>query len=250
MSGIFKVMAALVLLATCSAGDEVIGTGPRPAVHVYDPTDVLTEEVERQIGEPLVRIREKELIDIVVLVLPDFGEAPPEHVARTFANAWCDPAANCIVLHVPEREGSPWIFPGGRVAQEVPQSVSGPTIEAARSRAARETGTEETVRAAATEAADLLRMWVGSNAHVEEIVAAHQQRAQKAYKEAELRKRIRVIAAVGIGLPVFLVLVSLLISGRRRRLRKFPRLHWQRRLGAPYSGGNHITHRLGSLGKS
>jgi len=224
------------------AADEgrLIRPGARPPLHVYDPSS-LVPEAEAVIGKALEQIRKTEFIDIVIVILPDLGGAPPDHLARTFAGAWCDVAANCIVLHVPGHPESPWIFPGGRVAKGTPPEISQPAINAARSRAARENGGGRIVRAAASEAADLMRIWVGSAAHMEEITLTRQARAQLAKELALRRRQIFLIAGIGSCLPILLGLSAFLISSRRRRARRFPHIHWHRRLGAPHAGGNHIS---------
>lgn len=239
---VVNVLSLWFIFCAGIAADEghLIRPGARPPLHVYDPSS-LVPEAEAVIGKTLEQIRKTEFIDIVIVILPDLGGAPPDALARTFAGSWCDVAANCIVLHVPGHLESPWIFPGGRVAQGTPPEISLPAINAARSRAARENGGGGIVRAAASEAADLMRIWVGSAAHMEEITVTRQVRAQLAMGLALRRREILLIAGIGSCLPVLLGLSAFLISSRRKRARRFPHIHWHRRLGAPHAGGNHIS---------
>jgi hypothetical protein len=236
------------LLAVClfsgaslsaEAEGPLIRPGPRPAMHVFDPS-ALIPGAEAALGRELERIRKTEFIDVLVVVLPDLGGAAPDDVARRFAGAWADAAAHCIVLYVPGQSGSPWISPGGRVVENLAQEVLDPAIAAASNRAGRNGGAGRIVEAAATEAVDLMRLFVGGAADMEEVTPTRQAMARMDWDHVLRRRQVFLITGIGSGLPVLLGL-ALLFVNRRKRERRFPPIHWHRRLGAPHGGGNHLS---------
>ena len=115
-------MLWLLALALPAAGE--FEHGPRPPGAVFDPTGFLEPELAAEISGPLGWIYEREGIDVIVVILPELGSAPPELVARRFAEAWCESMIHCVVLHVPAREDGPWIVPAGRLVEHLnPTSV-------------------------------------------------------------------------------------------------------------------------------
>lgn len=239
------ILLFLLAFSRCVHAASDFEFGPRPSNSVFDPTGVLSKAVTDEISATLTSVLKQEGVDIIVVVLPDLGQAPPEHVADRFGAAWCSADAHCVVLHSPERDGSPWIVPGKKwLAGQEPQQTA-KIIEAARRRAAAEAKDSDKVKAAAGEAADMLRF-----RHADEINRSQARLTESTRLRLELetksrQARIFILGGVAIFL-LSLVAISFLIS----RLRKigparFPNHAWQLRLGAPHAGGNHAVVEMG-----
>lgn len=221
--------------------------GPRPPQSVYDPSGYLDPELAKAISEPLQEHFKKEGIDVLVVVLPDVGQAPPEHVARAFASAWCASLAHCVVLHVPGREGSPWILPDGKMVAHLDPAQVQQAVNDARRRAASEAKDLDKVKAAATEAADLLRYWMASALNRTETIQLERARMRLELEtKAQQWKIITLVAAASV-IPMVAGAWLLIVILRRRGPGYFPTPAWQPRLGAPHSGGNRAVVDLGPL---
>jgi hypothetical protein len=240
-------MGASLVLVSASAAEAPtwIEPGTRPPVPVFDPTAVLAPAMVKRIAEPLVQVRERDYIDVLAVVLPEIGEAPPEHVARQFAGAWCDEGAHCVVLHVPGRKESPWIVPGGRILQVMNRDFMEPRLLAAMARARRESEDGGKVRAATTEAGDLMRLWTGAAIYQSEVTRTERTRRLIEAEESQLRRKLRLLVLGTSFVLCALGGVTILLSVRIRRGRRFPDLQWQPRLGAPHAGGNRALATLG-----
>jgi len=220
--------------------------GPRPPLAVFDPSGVLDPAVVKSISDPLVTIYQKEGIDVIVVLLEEIGQAPPEHVAGQFAAAWCKSPIHCIVLHIPGREGSPWIIPAGRLIGHINPEAVKTAVANAHRRVTAETNNTNKVKASATEAADMLRIWLGSALTQ---TAGIQTEAARMRLELESQSRrwklgVMIAAAAFVPLVAGIALVVSLLNNRGPR--HFARHPWQRRLGAPHAGGNQAVADLGS----
>ena len=243
VDGMIKTLAALLFISLCMAvhGDQTqagFKYGERPGNSIFDPAGVLTPREQEQISEPLSEILKNDGIDVIVVILPEIGDAPPDHVAKGFAEKWATTTVNSVVLHVPGREGSPWIFPGEVMTEAVKPATVRETISAAEKRAAAESTDFGKVRAASIEAADAVRYWLGGALLRTESLIHSRFRMQLA-KERRMRL-IKISVALGAAalIPLVFGAVFLTISIRRRTARRFPQLRKLARLGAPYAGGN------------
>lgn len=223
-----------------SAGFEF---GDRPQNSVFDPASVLKPETVATIGKELEGIRTREGVDILVVV-SDLKGAPPEHVANRFADAWCSPLFHCVVLHSPGDPQSPWILPGGKLLKRFAAEPVKRQIADACHRAALEPNNDRKVSAAATEASEMLRIWLGDNAYwAYQYQQSFRENQQTLMRNARIRKLALPVAAVSS--VILLACAALVHQGiRRRRSLAFPTPRWQRRLGAPYAGGNDSSVRL------
>lgn len=221
--------------------------GPRPPLSVFDPSGFLNPELVKEISDPLTTIYKNEGIDVLVVVLTDLKDAPPEHVAKRFAQAWCTSPIHCVVVHVPGRRDSPWIVPAGKLLDAVEPEKIRQAIEAGQSRAAREPKEPEKVRAAATEAADMLRYWTNSVAN-RTITIQTERTKMRARMEHEARLwRMGLLLAAASVIPLVVGISFLIVFLRRRGPRFFPNRAFQFRLGAPHAGGNHAVTKIGPL---
>ena len=217
--------------------------GDRPPNSVFDPANALKPETVAMIGKELETIRGNEGVDILVVV-SDLKGAPPEHVANRFAEAWCSPLFHCVVLHSPGDPASPWILPGGKLLKRFAAEPVKRQIADACHRAALEPNNDRKVSAATTEASEMLRIWLGDNAY---WAYQYQQSLREGQETLMRNERIRKLALpVSAAASVILLGIAALIHQwhRRRRALRFPTPRWQRRLGAPYAGGNDSSVRL------
>jgi hypothetical protein len=219
--------------------------GPRPVSPVFDPAGLFPPEVTKELSENLTQIHQKEGIDVMIIVDSNFDKAPPEIIAQRFASAWSDSIAHCVILHVPGREGAPWIFPGGALFKMMNPAAVKKAVEDAKRRAAAEPIEVNQVRVAATEAADLLRFWLGSAIERSEKARAEQNRLLELHNARERKKKFLIIGAAGIAVSLALGISYLFYIYRKQKPQFFPNRSWQPRLGAPYAGGNYIIAKIG-----
>lgn len=215
--------------------------GPRPKSSVFDPKDTLTKEQITQISEPLARIRQVENIDVIVVILPDIGDAPPELIARTLADNWSLSKINAVVLHVPGREGSPWIVPGEAMTRLIRPEAMQAAISSAQIRAAAEPTDGGKVRAASMEAADALRYWAGGAVLVSEQILNDRLDRQLAFEKRQRLLKLAALMGAAASIPLIVGLVFLFLKLKNTGSRHFPETRKIPRLGAPYAGGNHAV---------
>ena len=212
--------------------------GSRPATAVLDQPAILSAARLAEITEELEKARTQEGLDVIVVILKSLDGTPPEQVAQRFAEAWCNPLFHSVVLYIPGDPAGLRIVPGGKLLRLFSPAAVRETVAQAQRRAACELKEEDHVRAAATEAADMLRILASDGTYwtTQRNPQLHQQ------------KRL-----TWLGLPVKTVLLpvtgSLLLAlavgtwlvvrrSRNNRRREFPEPVWKIRLGAPYAGGN------------
>lgn len=214
--------------------------GKRPENSVYDPSGILSPEQQEVISKPLREILKNEGVDVIVVVLPEIGDAPPEHIAKGFAEIWATGKVNSVVLHVPGRDGTPWIYPGELMSRMINPEVVRQAIADAEKRSAAESTDFGKVRAASIEASDILRYWKGGALIQGEQIVNEGMKMRLEY--ANRRRLIKLFAVVGAALFIPLLAGSAFIFVRVRnsRPRAFPEIKVVTRLGAPYSGGNSI----------
>lgn len=242
-------VAALLLLLSASVTAAPAATdfeyGPRPEQAVFDPGNVLKPDEVNAISAPLKILYQQLGVDVLVVIMPDVGNAPPEHVAGRFADAWSPSHLRCVVLHVPGREGSPWILPSGRLVSYLNTDEVQKAVDDARRHAAAEPKDVDKVKTAANEAADMLRYWLASTINHAEMIRTESTKMRLEQETKARQWRIATMAGVASVIPLA-GLLSLLISwSRRRGPGYFPNHAWQLRLGAPHAGGNHAVAELG-----
>jgi len=236
----------LSALGTAAQKVEDFEYGQRPPLAVFDPKGFLEPQTLKQISDPLAKVFKDEHIDVIVVILDDLGGAPPEHVARRFAAAWCDSPIHAVVLHVPGRDDSPWIVPAGKIVDTLKPEILEEKINEAKRDASREPDEQGKVRTASTEAADMLRYWMYNAVNrsvylqsaVAEIRAEHEKKAKQ--------WRIAMLTGVAAAIPVLIGLSMLVVMLRKPGPGRFPSTTPPRRLGAPHAGGNSAVADLGA----
>jgi hypothetical protein len=239
-----RVILAIFLVLPAQAGEN-FEYGPRPPLAVFDPGGLLEPTVVKSISDPLVTIYQKEGIDVIVIVLKEIGQAPPEHVAGQFAAAWCKSPIHCMVLHVPGREGSPWIMPAGRLIGHINPEAVKTAVANAHRRVTAEADDTSKVKASATEAADMLRIWMGSAITQTTDIQTETAKMRLELEAQSRRWKLGVMIAAAAFIPLVAGIVLVVSLLNRRGPRHFSSNHWQRRLGAPYAGGNRAVADLG-----
>lgn len=215
--------------------------GERPVNSVFDPTGVLTVKETKEISDPVLKILENEEIDVIVVILPEIGEAPPRHVARGYADKWSRTKINAAVLHVPGSENSPWIFPGKALSDAVMPEVIQESLEDAESRASAELSDFDKIRAASIEAADIMRFWKGNIVIYKEETVSRQLQARLDFEKKQRLIKLSLALGAAALIPLIIGFVFFFIRIKNSGVKRFPNVRVVRRLGAPYSGGNNAV---------
>lgn len=219
--------------------------GPRPADSIFDPNNVLDPTTKKELIAPLHDIYQKDGVDVIVVILPDLDDAPPEHVAKSFASAWCGTQIHAVVLHVPGREDSPWIVPAGGLINQVKPEVLHKDVADARRRAASEPNDSAKVRAAVTETTDKLRFWLATAINRSDYLITERSKVQAELDHKARQWRIAMLTMAASAIPVLCGLSALIYFLRKPGPRRFPTTQPPRRLGAPHAGGNHAVGDIG-----
>lgn len=243
IGGKMRTLAALFSMFLCFAahGQQTqtnFRFGARPETSIFDPTSVLTLDEHKRISQPLREILKNEGLDVIIVVLPDIGDAPPQHVAKGFAEKWATTSVNSVVLHVPGHDGSPWIFPGNVMTRAIKPDHVRATLDAAEDRAAAEPTDYGKVRAASIEAADAMRYWLGGTLLRTEDLINRRLEWQLARERRERMLKLSAVLGAASLIPLAFGTAFLVIRIRARTPKRFPPLRKIARLGAPYAGGN------------
>ncbi|MGL5020338.1 MAG: TPM domain-containing protein, partial [Luteolibacter sp.] len=219
--------------------------GSRPPGSVFDPSGHLDSMLAKAISDPLEEHLKNEGVDVIVVVLPELGGSPPEQVARSFAAAWCASPLHGVVLHVPGNGGSPWIFPGGKLVGYLDPAQVRKAVDDAQRRARSEAREPDRVKAAATEAADLLRYWMANALNRTEMIHFEKARMRQELETKSQQWKIITTVAAAAVIPLIAGAWMLVIFLRRQGSGYFQTPHYQPRLGAPHAGGNRAVVDLG-----
>ncbi len=243
----FTVLLLIVFQLSSASADQTqagFKYGERPKNSIFDPSGVLTIKEQAQIAEPLAAVLANEGIDVIVVILPEIGDAPPVHVAQGFARKWNITDVNAVVLHVPGQPDTPWIFPGNVMTSLIHTEILADFIASAKKRAAAEPSDYDKVRAASIEASDALRHWIGGSSIQSEANIRSNQTANIA---SERRKSLlKITAAVGAAslIPLIFGVAFIVFRFSNKRPKSFPLIRVSQRLGAPYAGGNNAVHKI------
>ena len=241
------ILSALLLACPAFAkGPADFEYGPRPALSVFDPEEVLNPAAAKEIADPLAKNLAEEHVDVIVVILKDTGNAPPEHVARQFAAAWCSSLVHCVVLHVPGNPNSPWIIPSGQIVERIKQDKVDLDVSDRERRARAEPDDAHKVKAAAGEAADMLRYWMKNAINRSELIQTEGTRIRMEQEMIARKKQIAIFGGFAAIIPLLAGTAVLIGMLRRRGPGYFPTHLWQLRLGAPHCGGNHAVADLGT----
>ncbi len=220
--------------------------GPRPKNAVFDPDGQIGTKLAKDISDGLAEVLKNESIDIMVIILKDLGNAPPEFVANRFEKEWSKSPFNCVVLYVPGASNNPLLFPSKKVSEYHDPDEIIDVISDTEKKIAEKNGTDEKVKTAAVEAVDMLRYWI--NTVIITSNTLHQQQEVLTYFKKRREQRIRYLVLLGVAtlIPSISAIWILVAYLKRLRPAYFPKHSWQTRLGAPHAGGNNVVVKLGS----
>ncbi len=238
---LFLLLSVSLLFAESEQAQSGFRFGVRPKNSVFDPAGILTPKEVAELAEPLAMVLASEGIDVMVVILPEINEVNPEHVAEGFAEKWASTKLNAVVLHVPGREGSPWIFPGHVMGEMLKPETLSESITAAEKRAAAEPTDFGKVRAASNEASDALRYWMGGVAIRSEEMRNRRLTEQLAFERRQRLIKLAAVLGAAALIPLLVGLVLIVFRIRNSRPKFFPNTRILPRLGAPYSGGNNAV---------
>lgn len=219
--------------------------GPRPPLCVFDPTEQLKPETVKELSESLAAIYQKEGIDVIVVILNDLGKAPPEHVAKRFAEAWSKSSIHCVILQVSDHADSPWVVPGGKILGYLNPDQVQLAVASIQRHAAAEPRDEDKIITAANESADMLRYWMANAINRSAMIQTESAKMRKDLETKARQRQVAVMIAAGTFIPIIAGISLLVVVLRSRRPAYFPDPAWQPRLGAPHAGGNHAVADLG-----
>lgn len=239
------IFTVLLVSRTLAKNTQPFEYGPRPTLAVFDPTGALESSTLKEISEPLRVVYEKEGIDVIIIVLNDVGESPPEHVAGRFADAWCKLPIHCVVLHVPGRKDSPWIIPGGKLIEHLKLEEIKKSVADATRRISSESSEADKVKASAIEAADMLRFWMGNAINQSAMMQKQSEISRQEHDQKKRERNLAMIIAAACAVPLTLGIVIFMMFLHNRKPRIFPDCAITPRLGAPHAGGNYAVTDLG-----
>ncbi len=237
--GVLWCMVASVAVAQESAKDFEFGK--RPMDGVFDPSGILGQKQRNDVADPLGVILETQNIDVMVVILPEIGSAPPKHVAKGFRDEWAVSPVNAVVLHVPGNPQSPWIFPGDIIYRVVKASQLEEWIDAGEKRASSESDDFGKIRAASVEATDIMRYSSGGALLQSEILISERFKQQIAHDKKERLMKMAFFLSLAGAVPIVIGLGYLVANFGKSRPRNFPIVRKIPRLGAPYAGGNNAA---------
>lgn len=239
------VFASLLVFSNAAEKAADFEYGPRPRESVYDPGHSIDPQITQEIAGPLATIYKNEGIDVIVVVLADLDGAPPEHVAKRFAAAWCDTPIHAVVLHVPGAADTPWIVPAGKLISRVKPEVLTKDLGDAKRRAVSEPNDSARVRAAVNEISDKLRFWLATAINRSEYLNTERSKVQLELETKAKHWQVAMLTAAASAIPLLCGISALIYFVRKPGPRRFPSTQPPRRLGAPYAGGNHAVAEIG-----
>ena len=238
-------LVILSMVPAVAKGPMDFEYGPRPPLAVFDPDEVLEPVMAKEISAPLAKNLAEEQVDVIVVILKDTGSAPPEHVARQFAEAWCRTPMHCVVLHVPGNPNTPWIVPAGQLINHINSAKVEQDVGDRQRRARAEPDDIHKVKSAASEAADMLRYWMKNAINHSEMIQTESVRIRLEQESIARKKQIALVGTLAAIIPLILGMTVLFRMIRRMGPGYFPNHLWHLRLGAPHAGGNHAVVNLG-----
>lgn len=239
------ILFGFLLPALATASQPV---GKRPKIPVFDTLGFLPNSMTEEISESLLEARKSDGVDVIVVIIPDFGETSPQSIAKDYADSWTDRNASAIVLYSPGRElgPGPWIYPSGNVVNRLNPAMLTSLLEETRQHIAQEPTDQEKIQAAANASVTLLKNWKKTPVRIPVPQKRTFLESLQKYHINVLHLEIAGLVGIALFIPLLLGFIWLLLLVRRRRPKYFPSSRTYPRLGAPYAGGNYIATHLSS----
>lgn len=214
-----RAFAALLALCPCVIHAAAFEPGPRPSSAVFDPSEILKPAERNEISAPLEKILKGEKVEVIAVVLENSHVSNPEVLAMSMAEKWCESTAHAVVLHIPGREGAPWIVAGGDLIRSINPDEVRDELTAARRDASREPDDVSKLRAAANATADMLRYWNGRE--VTRRAAIENERSLiRLELETKARRQQIVMLTVAAAAPPLIIgaVLAIRLLGKNRRV--------------------------------
>ncbi len=209
------VVVASLVLCPCHGFEP----GPRPHRAVFDPDGILNAAERMEISAPLEKILHNDRVEVVAVILKNPDGSEPEALAKSLAAAWCESPHHAVVLHIPEREGSPWIAVGGDLISSIDQHEVRDELAAARRDASREPDDVSTLRTAANATADMLRYWKGREETRRAVIDNQRAAIRLELETKSRRQQIIMLAAAAAFIPLAAAAVlAVRLLGKSRRV--------------------------------
>jgi hypothetical protein len=220
MNSIFlRAFAALLTICPCAIRAAGFEPGPRPSVAVFDPHGILNADERLEISTSLGKILKDERVEVIAVVLENSDLSDPEVLATGMAEKWCESFAHAVVLHVPGREGTPWIAAGGELIRSIDPNEVRDELAAARRDASREADDISKIRTAANAAADMLRYWKGREVNRRAVIENERTLIRLELETKSRRQQIVMLTAAAAAVPLIAgVMLAVRLLGRTRRV--------------------------------
>ncbi len=231
-TGYFFVAALFISLAALAA---VVGNFPKPVGHVNDWANLLQPDAKAALEEKLRAYEQKTSIEIAIVTTPSLGDMTVEDYTIELAQGWGvgkKGKDNGIVLLIAPNERKLRIEVGYGLEGDFTDMGAGRIRDVAilphfkNAKTAQTNGDTETYRremaAGVIAGADAIIGALGNKPfaeRLEERQRAEEERQRKAKEAEEATKTFVVwlLAALAIGIPVFLAVRAVLRSAQRRR---------------------------------
>jgi len=191
------VVAASLALYPCSAFEP----GPRPSGAVFDPDGILNATERKDMATPLEKIFKNDGVQVMAVVMKNPDGSDPEALAASLAKAWCEKPLHAVALHIPGRDGTPWIVAGGELMDSINPDELRDELAAARRDASREPDDVSKVRTAANATADMLRYWKGMEVTRRTVIENERSHIRLELETKARRQRILMLTAAAAAIP-------------------------------------------------
>jgi hypothetical protein len=221
MNSVFlRTLAVLMALIPCAIRAAGAEPGPRPPEAVFDPSEILDARERSDISSSLGKILKKEKVEVIAVVLENSDVSDTEALATGMAEKWCESSAHAVVLHVPGRDGTPWIVAGGDLIRSMDPDEVRDELAAAKRDASREPDDVSTVRTAANATADMLRYWKGREASRQAVLENERALIRLELETKSRRQQIIMLTAAAAAVP--LVIGAVMAFRLFRKSRRVP----------------------------
>lgn len=205
-------VAASLALCPCPGFEP----GPRPHGAVFDPDGILNAAEKLEISTTLEKVLRNDRVEVIAVVMKNADG--PETLATSLAQAWCKTPLHAVALHIPDREGSPWIAAGGDLIHSIDQHELRDELAAARRDASREPDDVSTLRTVANATADMLRYWKGREENRRAAIDNQRAAIRLELETKSRRQQVIMLTAAAAFIPLAAAaMLAVRLLGKSRR---------------------------------
>ena len=218
----------------------------RPLSHIYDPTNWLPRDTKDDL-EDFLRIRSNDYNSELFLLLapqPAFSSDESKLILQELGNSWSSDDW-AIISYNPEQVGTPIIVTGGPFHKDINIKSWEYEIQLLQELSLQSWNDKPEIDYLVHKVSDSLTFSSRANdALVQKLVKNWKKVEEEKLRIAEEEKiRNIFIAFVSLASLIIISLILWKIHLRRRKM-YFPKTKWQKRLGAPSSGGSTTKHQF------